>query len=191
MSVFDPLQTLAVRGSIALEVRAAMTRSTLLSAILIGCCASASVAHPASLASTVQRTLTKAQREPLDAVNAFFAAVEANRHEQVLAAVVPEGLATLVRLHDGKSPTLVSWHWASYVEEVLSGGGNYRERIFNPEVLVERDMAMVWGRFAVYADGKFSHCGVDQFQLVRKNGRWLIYNLTWTSQSTGCPTPAG
>lgn len=164
-----------------------MTRSSSLSAILIACCASASPSHSATQAPTVKRILTKEQREPLNAVNAFFAAVEADRHEQVLAAVVPEGLATLVRLQDGKSPILVSWHRASYVEEVLSGGGNYRERIYEPRVLVERDMAMVWGRFEVYANGKFSHCGVDQFQLVRKNGRWIIYNLTWTSQLTGCP----
>lgn len=163
-----------------------MTRLVLIGVGLVGGCALTLLAHAAPSAAVAEQTYTKEEREPLDAVNAFFLAVESKRRERILDAVVPEGLATLVRLHDGASPTMLSWHWASYFENVVTGDETYTERIINPHVLVERDMAMVWGRFEVQANGKFSHCGVDQFQLVRTNGRWLIYNLTWTSQLTGC-----
>lgn len=142
-----------------------MGRSALFGALLFGGCALASVSHAATPVTAAIPTYTEEQRGPLDAVNAFFAAVEAKRREQILAAVVPEGLATLVRLHDGASPTLVSWHWASYVEDVVAGGDRYTERIFNAHVLIERDMAMVWGPFAVYANGKFSHAALTSSSL--------------------------
>ena len=164
-----------------------MTRLSRLAVVIFSVCASASLANGSPLTAVPRLDHSEEQRAPLDAVNAFFAAVETKSRKMVLAAVVPEGLATLIRLHDGASPTLLSRHWATYVEDVVQGPDTYTEHINEPRVLVERDMAMVWGRFEVYANGKFSHCGVDQFQLVRKNGRWLIYNLTWTSQLTGCP----
>ncbi|HXG98883.1 MAG TPA: hypothetical protein VNI79_00515 [Sphingomicrobium sp.] len=57
----------------------------------------------------------------------------------------------------------------------------------DPQVLIERDIAMVWGRYELQIDGAFSQCGVNHFDMVRSGGRWLIYNLTWTAQKVGCP----
>jgi hypothetical protein len=46
---------------------------------------------------------------------------------------------------------------------------------------------MVWAPFVVRINGKVANCGFDHFDLVRENGRWRIMNLTFSSQTTGCP----
>jgi hypothetical protein len=125
------------------------------------------------------------ERAVLAAVERFFAAVRDKDRAAILAAVLPDGLATAIRLDGG--PTYRSWHWTTYVENALGAREAWSERLIAPEVRIERDIAMVWGRYELLADGNFSHCGVDHFDLVRRDGHWLVYNLTWTNQTQGCP----
>ena len=45
------------------------------------------------------------------------------------------------------------------------------------------------GFFAFYLDDKFSHCGVDAFQLFKGNTGWEIFQLTDTRKKEGCVIP--
>ena len=60
------------------------------------------------------------------------------------------------------------------------------ERITDPEVRQDGGLATVWTRYAFYADGQFSHCGVDAFQLGRTAAGWRIVALADTRQREGC-----
>ena len=59
------------------------------------------------------------------------------------------------------------------------------------DVRIEQDgpLAQVWAHYAFYLGNKFSHCGVDAFQLVKENGAWKIFHLTDTRQREGCNVP--
>ena len=48
------------------------------------------------------------------------------------------------------------------------------ERIAFNTVKIDADLASVWTPYQFYFNGKFSHCGVNSFQLVRLNGEWTI-----------------
>lgn len=71
------------------------------------------------------------------------------------------------------------------------------ERGFTPEVRLAGNIAMVWLPYDLYADGRWSHCGIDLFTLVRVGSVWRIANLTYTiEQPPACGehpdgTPAG
>jgi ketosteroid isomerase-like protein len=56
------------------------------------------------------------------------------------------------------------------------------ERGFRPEVRVNGPVAMVWYPYDLYIDGKWSHCGVDVFTLIRSDGRWRIATMTWSAE---------
>ena len=56
------------------------------------------------------------------------------------------------------------------------------ERGFRPEVRVNGPVAMVWYPYDLYIDGKWSHCGVDVFTLIRSEGRWRIATMTWSAE---------
>jgi hypothetical protein len=67
------------------------------------------------------------------------------------------------------------------------------ERGFNPAVHVQDRLAQVWMPYDLYLDGKWSHCGVDAFTLLKVNGAWKVASLFYTiEQPPAClPHPDG
>jgi hypothetical protein len=61
------------------------------------------------------------------------------------------------------------------------------ERIQNPTVLIQRDLAHVWSPYTIDIDGKRLHCGIDSFGLAKVDGTWRLTSLTWTAEPNGCP----
>jgi hypothetical protein len=60
------------------------------------------------------------------------------------------------------------------------------ERITFETVKVDDALAIAWTPYQFYYAGKFSHCGVNSFQLVRFNGVWKIQYLIDTRRRIGC-----
>ena len=60
------------------------------------------------------------------------------------------------------------------------------ERITFETVKVDGPLAIAWTPYKFYYAGKFSHCGVNSFQLVRINGRWKIQFLIDTRRRQNC-----
>ncbi|MFN2437945.1 MAG: nuclear transport factor 2 family protein [Chitinophagaceae bacterium] len=62
----------------------------------------------------------------------------------------------------------------------------YDERITFDLIKVDADLAIVWTPYQFFIDEKFSHCGVNSFQLVRLNGEWKIQYLIDTRRRQDC-----
>jgi len=60
------------------------------------------------------------------------------------------------------------------------------ERITFDVVKVDGDLAIAWTPYKFYYQGKFLHCGVNSFQLVRIGGEWKIQYIIDTRRKTGC-----
>jgi hypothetical protein len=60
------------------------------------------------------------------------------------------------------------------------------ERMYDPKVVVDGDWAMVWGRYVFWVGGKISHCGIDQFNLVRTAEGWKLANGASTIDPAAC-----
>lgn len=65
------------------------------------------------------------------------------------------------------------------------------EEIWNIHVQLDGDLAQVWCDYAFYAGNRFSHCGVDAFQLHRGKQGWKIFHLADTRRNNGCVIPEG
>ena len=78
-------------------------------------------------------------------------------------------------------------------QRATPSGGRYTERGFHPEVRISGPLAMVWLPYDFYLDGKWSHCGVDAFTLLKSSGGWQIATLVWSvEQPPPCQRhPAG
>jgi hypothetical protein len=61
-----------------------------------------------------------------------------------------------------------------------------QEEMFDPQIEVNGDYAMVYGRYIFWVDGKISHCGVNQFNLVKIGDEWKIANGASTMEPAGC-----
>lgn len=60
------------------------------------------------------------------------------------------------------------------------------ERIVFESIKIDGPLAAVWTPYQFYYAGKFSHCGVDAFHLVRINGAWKIQYLIDTRRKQPC-----
>jgi len=65
-------------------------------------------------------------------------------------------------------------------QRATAPGGRYTERGFNPEVRISGPLAMVWLPYDFYLNGKWSHCGVDAFTLLKTPAGWRIATLVWS-----------
>jgi ketosteroid isomerase-like protein len=130
----------------------------------------------------------QAERRAVLAVSdQLFAALASKDRSALLAAVVPEGRATATFTTPGGERRVESESWTEFADRLALASVQLRERLIDPHVHVEGDIAMIWSRYEFEIDGRFSHCGIDHFDLVRIEGRWRILNLTWTKQQQGCP----
>ena len=60
------------------------------------------------------------------------------------------------------------------------------ERIQFETIKIDGPLAIVWTPYNFFYNGKFSHCGVNSFQLVRFDGIWKIQYLIDTRRKQGC-----
>ena len=148
------------------------------------------------LSSSPQAVAQPAQKEDdraavVATVQKFFDTMAARDVEGARAVLMPEGRLFAVREQNGQSAAR-----ASSIEDYLKGlparKAEYRERMWSPEVRVHGPIASVWTPYDFWVDGKFSHCGVDVFDLVKTPEGWRISGGVYTVERTGCaPSPLG
>lgn len=119
-------------------------------------------------------------------INALFAAFEAGDGKAVLAHAYADGRVTAVGNLPGGTGGVRSHSFAEFAAH-LTPEGAFQERISDPAIDVDGDIAMVWAPYVVRVGGKVSNCGVDHFDLVRENGVWKVMNISFSSRTTGCP----
>jgi len=63
------------------------------------------------------------------------------------------------------------------------------EEIWNIKLQIDGDFAQAWCDYAFYIGNKFSHCGVDAFQLHKSQEGWEIFHLADTRRKDNCTIP--
>jgi ketosteroid isomerase-like protein len=119
-------------------------------------------------------------------VNALFAAFEAGDAAAMLRHVYPDGIVTASGMRGDGASNLRRETWTKFADRIKPDRA-FQERISDPAINIDGDIAMVWAPFVVRAGGNVSNCGVDHFDLVRETGAWKVVNLTFSSRTTGCP----
>ena len=62
----------------------------------------------------------------------------------------------------------------------------YDERIVFTKVLIDGNLASVWTDYKFYVGDKFSHCGVNSFQLFKSEEGWKIIYIIDTRRKDKC-----
>lgn len=78
---------------------------------------------------------------------------------------------------------------AGFIKAIGSGRPvkeKWEESISSYTIKVDGNMANAWTEYEFWLDGKFSHCGVNSFQLFHDNGAWKIIYLIDTRRRTSC-----
>ncbi len=123
---------------------------------------------------------TPAEQAVLEPVQALFDGMAHRDPAAIRAPLLPGGSMVLMR--DGKPVRMTFDDFAAHLAH--PGTTRIEERIHDPLVRIDHDLALVWAPFVFTVDGKVDHCGTDLFNLVRQNGQWLIASVADTGRKT-------
>ena len=87
---------------------------------------------------------------------------------------------SMVLMRDGRPTQMTFEDFATRVGK--PGTTKIEERIHDPLVRIDNDLAVVWAPFEFLVDGKVDHCGTDLFNLVRVEGQWIIASVADTGR---------
>ncbi|MEO2052837.1 MAG: nuclear transport factor 2 family protein [Allomuricauda sp.] len=62
----------------------------------------------------------------------------------------------------------------------------FQEKLTSFSIQVDRTMANAWVGYEFWLNDKFSHCGINSFQMVNFDGKWKIIYLIDTRGKEGC-----
>lgn len=95
-------------------------------------------------------------------------------------------LQTIVKTKDGNTAVKGS-DLNSFVTSIAKPHAEiYDERIVFTKILIDANLASVWTDYKFYIGEKFSHCGVNSFQLVKIGDDWKIVYLIDTRRKDNC-----
>lgn len=90
------------------------------------------------------------------------------------ALVIPEATLVSVAAQDGRRKTR-TMSFADWLAHLPAQSADLREAfVGEPRVLLEGDVAVVWGRYVFEIDGVHSHGGIDALTLVRTDDGWKM-----------------
>jgi hypothetical protein len=111
-------------------------------------------------------------------ITAMFDGMAKRDAAAIKKPLLPGGGMVLMR--DGKPTQMTFDAFADAVGK--PGKAQIEERIHDPLVRIDNDLAVVWAPFDFLVDGKVDHCGTDLFNLVRADGKWLIAGVADTGR---------
>ena len=135
-------------------------------------------AAAAGLLTASLHAVTPEEQAVLAPVKAMFDGMAKRDAAAIKEPLLPGG--TMVLMRDGKPTQMTFDDFAVRVGKPATT--QIEERIHDPLVRIDNDLAMVWAPFEFLVDGKVDHCGTDLFNLIRKDGKWLIASVADTGR---------
>jgi len=128
---------------------------------------------------------TPEEREVLGVVQRLFDGMRTADSAVVRSVFHPDARLIRAGVRDGQPAVSIS----GIDGFVLAVGGAtevWDERLYDPSVQIDGNLASVWTEYTFHRGTEFSHCGVDAIQLVRTTEGWKIISLADTMRREGC-----
>ncbi|MFO6446014.1 hypothetical protein ACLBKU_02600 [Erythrobacter sp. NE805] len=120
------------------------------------------------------------QSEVIAAVEAFFDALESPDKTALATTMDPAGTIYIHDRMDPSAPEITVVPVAKHLENWAKSPPGLWERMVYRTVLVDGDMAQVWGPYRFVAGGRTTHCGIDSLSLVRRAEGWKVANTSFS-----------
>ena len=120
----------------------------------------------------------------------FFESMTARDAERMRALMTDDGMIYGYREGDEGTAIITRSH-REYLDNLASGEGEIVERFWDPDVMLYGRLATVWTPYDFYANGEFSHCGVNNFSMLRTDDGWIITGVVFSIEAECGPSPLG
>jgi hypothetical protein len=116
----------------------------------------------------------------------YVHAISSKNFQAMSEMQTPEGMTYRARATEGPGMEIASRPNSYWADPARDEGRELRERYWSPTVLVRGSIAVVWAPYEFWIDGETSHCGIDVFNFVKIDGKWLVANAMWTIEPDAC-----
>lgn len=128
-------------------------------------------------ASDEEKPLTPDERAVLAPLQNVLDGIAKGDKAAVRNQLLPGGSATLIR-----NGQILQLHFDSFVERISTSTQKLEERIHDPLIRIDDDIAIIWAPYEFLIEGKIDHRGTDVVNLVRHDGRWMIAGIADNSR---------
>ncbi len=118
----------------------------------------------------------------LEPIQHLFDGLATRDEKMMMAQMVPDGSATLYR--NGQFLQMSLSTLAERLGQMASGPDRLEERIHEPLIRVDDNIAVVWAPYEAFRNSKIDHCGTNIFSLTYREGHWLITSVVDNSRSS-------
>lgn len=77
----------------------------------------------------------------------------------------------------------------SWIRAIANSNRRWDEQLYDVQVKVDGNMALVWAPYTFYLDKAVRHCGVDAIALLKGASGWRVTQLSDTQRRENCPDP--
>lgn len=128
---------------------------------------------------------TREQLEVMTAVHDFFDALRSADKTALARQMLPEGVIFVHNRMKPDAPRVDVVPVAKHLERWASSPAQVDEFMHFETVLVDGDMAQVWGPYVFTVMGKMSHCGINSLSMVKTESGWKVGNTSFTMEAPG------
>ncbi|MCE7054105.1 nuclear transport factor 2 family protein [Algoriphagus sp. AGSA1] len=120
-------------------------------------------------------------------IELLFDGMRAKNPDQIAAVFSEDAIMQTIETN-GRTGVVKAGSVADFVKGIgsLPDDAVLDERITDYQIAVDGPMAAVWTPYQFYFNDKFSHCGVNSFQLVKMASGWKIVYIIDTRRKEGC-----
>ena len=138
--------------------------------------------------STMSAQETNEEQVVKEAIVVFFDGFHA-RDSTIMKSVVNDAVIMQSIGKDGSGEiALHQGDFGAFLKSItaIPEGTSFQEKLHSYKIRVDGNMANVWTPYSLFVNDQFSHCGVNNFQLFKKDGVWKIIYLIDTRRTEGC-----
>lgn len=144
----------------------------------------------AAVASAAAQTDAE-KKAVLAPIDQMFNGMKTRDTLMIRNAFVSDGRLIDIRNRAGQPTVVRGLPAADFARSFAGGpaGQELVERYWDEKILIEDNVASVWVTYDFHVGTRFTHCGIDAFQLARTSDGWKIVQVMDTRRTTNCPTP--
>lgn len=112
----------------------------------------------------------------------LFDAMARRDKPAMLRTMLPDGAG--VHSRDGR---IIQRRLQDIPDQIRPDTGTLEERVHDPLVRVDHDIAMAWTPYDFFVDGELTHWGTNIVTFLKLDGRWLISGIADNGRTTPKP----
>ena len=125
------------------------------------------------------------------AVDAFFAALRSEDKTALARTMRSDGVIYIHDRRDPENPRIVTRLTADHLTGWEDSPQGTDEYMNYDTVLVDGDMALVWGPYVFLLNGEPTHCGINSMSLAKGEDGWRVSNTSFTMTALDECEPLG